>query len=57
MLFFDKHANMVFMSYRYDIKHDWYTDKWQVVDTRNRDCIVSTHSSREEALAEALNKG
>jgi hypothetical protein len=48
---------MIHMSYRYDIKHDWYTDKWQVVDTRNRDCAVSTHDTREEALREAKLKG
>lgn len=48
------------MRYRYDIKHKWNTDKWAVIDTKNRDMETGYEfDTREKALAHAqkMDKG
>lgn len=43
------------MSYRYDIKQDYDTGEYLVVDTRNRNCPVwgERYKERHEALRRA----
>lgn len=48
------------MAYRYDIKHKWDTDKWAVIDTKNRDMETGYEfDDRLTALAHAkkMDKG
>lgn len=48
------------MGYRYDIKHKWDTDKWVVIDTKNRDMETGYEfDDRLTALAHAkkMDKG
>jgi len=41
------------MNYRYDISPDRYpSTKWLVIDTANNNMPLSTHDTREQALAQ-----
>jgi len=45
---------------RYDIKHKWHSDKWAVIDTKNRDMETGYEfRTYKEALAHAkkMDKG
>lgn len=42
------------MFQRYDIKPDYESNGWWVVDTANRYCPIELHSTRESALRKAI---
>ena len=42
------------MTQRYDIKPDYESTGWWVVDTANRYCPVELHPTRESALRKAI---
>lgn len=42
------------MTQRYDIKPDYESNGWWVVDTANRYCQIELHPTRESALRKAI---
>lgn len=42
------------MTQRYDIKPDYESTGWWVVDTANRYCQMELHPTRESALRKAI---